>query len=313
MSRLLVAKERKLSTQALLLGLVVGPLTSGCHWRDRHRPVSAAVVNCREFAHQGLAAVESGDWETAEQRFQQAVRTDPSDPIAQRHYAEALWQKEDRSGAFHHLSQAITLTPDDAGLRLQMARWLHVAGHQAEALSHVDEALELNPGLAEGWTLRGELATNPRQALTAYYRALRYNPRCGQTLLRIGRLHNQLGQPRRALATAQQANSVYPPGEEPQELLILHGEAQLALGQLSEAAGSLQLAAKQGPLTPEICYLLAETQLAAGQTQLAQRTLSQSLRVAPQDHRTLALLKRIQSSQRGAFRPQAMPRESVRR
>jgi len=70
-----------------------------------------SIAACRQLSRDGVAAMERGEWSSAQQLLEEAVNTSPTDIDARRQLAEVLWQEGDRRGAAVQLETAVRLDP----------------------------------------------------------------------------------------------------------------------------------------------------------------------------------------------------------
>jgi len=282
------------------LGIALAVLPSGCRLPGAKGPVSRSLATSRQLCQQGVAAIERGQWEQAEQLLSEALEACSEDPDARRHYAEVLWHRGDGEAAVGELLKAARLAGDDAILHVRLAQMRLAMGQIELARQTAQHALDLNPKLSTAWAMRGRVrsaAGQPRLALADYHRALGLAPNDRAIQLEIAQLYRQLGQPRRALAALESLADTYSPGEEPQEVLYLEGLAYAALGRHDDAVESFSAALMRGQPTPEILYRLAKAEWDAGRPTHAEAAARQALSLDPQhqpsrellDHTRLAL------------------------
>jgi tetratricopeptide (TPR) repeat protein len=269
----------------------------GCHLIGGQQPVSKQEAASRQLSQRGISLVEQGDWKKGEEDLAAAIKTFPGDPEAHRHYAEVLWHKGDRTAALAEMMQAVRLNGDDPQLLARTGEITLELGHIDDADKLAGEALALNPRLSSGWTLRGEVAELRGQMQTSLAdldRALELQHDDKRTLFLIAELYRQQGRADRALGTLEILRDCYPPGEEPQQLLVLEGLAFSALRRFDDAADVYTLALAREPQSIELCDRLAEAQLLGGRSRDAAVTIDQALALDPNHLPTRALAERIE-------------------
>lgn len=271
-------------------------LACGCRTFSSREPVSKSVASGRQLTQQGANAMQRGDWKRAESVLARAVQVSPNEADAHRQYAETLWHRGDLQQALIQLQQARKLAGDDPSLAVRMGE-LHLAqGHVQEAGTSADEALRTDPKFAPGWALRGRVAAangNKHQALTCYQRALGYNPDAREVDLLVAETYRDLNMPDRTLVTLQSLLDEYPRGEEPQQLLLMQGQALTAMGRYDDASRSLSHAARREHPTSDVYCALAEAEMLAGRTAPAQQALSQALALDANHANSRALAARM--------------------
>lgn len=271
-------------------------LLSGCRLPVGGGPVSRSLATSRQLCQRGVAAIERGQWQQAEQLLSQAVQACSHDPEARRQYAEVLWHKGEREAAIAQLQEASRLASEDAALRVRIAQMLLEIGQIPLARQNAQHAIDLNPKLATAWATRGRVARacgQSRQALADYHRALGLAPNDRTVQLEIAELYHQLGQPQQALAALHSLADSYSPGEEPQEVLYYQGLAYGALGRYEDAAESFSRASNCGRPSPEILYRLAEAELLGGRLPEAAAAARQALALDPGHQPSRQLLDHV--------------------
>jgi tetratricopeptide (TPR) repeat protein len=271
----------------------------GCHWVRHDGPVSQSLARCRQLSHGGVAALERGHRDKAEQLLAEAVKACPVDPEARRHYAEALWQRNARLPAIAQLQEAIKLASDDARLHVRLAEMHLEMGDTAAALRSAQRAVELNPQLASAWAIRGRArqATGElREALTDYHRALVNAPDDRRVLGDLAALYQRQNRPDRALQVLHVLAETYPPNEEPQWLLAAMADIYSKLGRHDEALDSLLAALERGPPSAELYHALAQNYWDLGQATQAVAAAQQALVLEPNHLAAQNLLRQIQTA-----------------
>jgi len=270
-------------------------------WWNRHAPVPAALANCRDLSQKGLLAAERGDWHTAETNFKLAIEHCDTDAEARRCLAEALWRRNQPQEAIAQLVAATRRAPQDAALHLRLAEMNFAAGSLNDASHEVREALDLDPRLAAGWTLRGRLLQKLGrldQAQADLLRATQLAPHDPQIWLALAEVYHLRNQPERELAALQSLLDLGTPGDEPPEWFFLTGEAYAALDRWEDAAECFTRAANQDPTSAEPHYRLAEARFRAGQRGAAEVAARNALQRAPEHPGCRALLERLEVARR---------------
>jgi tetratricopeptide (TPR) repeat protein len=274
----------------------VACMCCGCHLLGGQQPVSKQESASRQLSQRGISLVEQGDWKKGEENLAAAIKTFPGDPEAHHHYAEVLWHKGDRTGALAQMMEAIRLNGDDPQLLVRAGEMTLELGHTDDAGKLAGEALALNPRLSTAWTLRGEVAElrgQMQESLADLDRALEFQHDDKRTLFLVAELYRQQGRPDRALGTLETLRDCYPPGEEPQQILVLEGLAFSALRRFDEAVDIYNFALSRDPQSIDLCDRLAEAQLLGGRPREAAITIEQALTMDPSHLPSRALAERI--------------------
>ncbi|NLX98290.1 MAG: tetratricopeptide repeat protein [Rhodopirellula sp.] len=278
----------------VVFGLVL--YQAGCQLPGWKRPVSRPLATSRQLCQQGLAAAERTDWLEAEKLFAKAVASCPDDPDSHCHYAEALWRRGERDAAVVQMLEAGELAPKDAALRVRIAEMQRDLGHWDLSLQSAQVALTLDPKSPGAWAVLARIKQArgmSREALADFQRSIQYNPTDGQVLFEIAALYLRLDQPQRALVTLQSLSDIYPPGEEPQHVLLLDGVICSALGRYDDAVARLTSARLRGRPTAEILYRLGEAELAAGRPDRAVSAAREAIALDPGHEPSRELLGRV--------------------
>lgn len=292
----------------LFLVLFCSLFLTGCKTFTQRGPVPEAVASCRQLSQQGIDHIHQGKWEQAEILLAQAVAACDSNAEARQQYAETLWHRGARKEAVTQMEAALKLSPEDATLHCRLGEMNLAMRDFQKAEYHVVQAMQHDGKLAAAWSLRGRInraAGRPVQALSDMQRALCYAPDDASILLTIAELQREASQPQRALVTLLALADLYPPGEEPQEVLYLTGLALTAMGRHADAAESLYAASLRGQPTAEILYQLAEAELLSGRTEAAEANARQALALNPQHVSCNQLMERLSQARqpRTAARP----------
>ena len=275
--------------------LACAPSGGCCLWRQQN-PVSDSVVASRQFAQQGLNALERSNLSEAEKYCSQAVRACPSDPNARRSYADVLWAQGRTQEALEQIDAALAGgVGGDVETRLRAAEMRLQSGKLDAALVDVEQVIDADPKSAEAWALRGRVMLakgNTKQSLADMQRSLIYAPRKRDVLRQTAELYQRLGEPNKALAALQELGDTYGPGEEPQDIYIAQGNVYAALARPAEAAEQFRTAISRGTPNADLLALLAEAEAASGNSTAAYQAAQQALALAPGDPRHQELIQR---------------------
>src|SRR5690242_17293589 len=132
-------------------------LASGCRTLSSRGPVPESVASCRQLTQQGTSAMDRGDWKRAEALLSRAVQSSGNDADARRFYAEALWRRGARTEALVQMQHARRLAGEDPNLAVRTGELHLELGDTQSASQMVNEALRMDPKLANAWALRGRV------------------------------------------------------------------------------------------------------------------------------------------------------------
>ncbi|REK44538.1 MAG: hypothetical protein DWQ46_09790 [Planctomycetota bacterium] len=234
----------------LCVVLLCGAPLTGCRvlpWQ--HGPASKSVTTCRELTHQGLAAMQRGDWQQAELMLADAIESCPVDAQARSYYADVLANRGELDLAIAQLEVARDLSAGDPDLIVRTGQMHLRLGQINQAETRAAMALRATPDSADAWALRGRVwlarGDFPR-ALADLQRALGYRPNDRQLLGELADLYLRLNKPEQALLSLQTLVDTYPTGEEPPDLLHRQGEVLQRLERPEDAAARFAEAARRG-------------------------------------------------------------------
>jgi tetratricopeptide (TPR) repeat protein len=272
-----------IASRQILFGVFAAALLfvpTGCAMHGKKKLVPESLATCRELSREGISAMETGEYDRAQELLANAVTASPSDIDARRNLAEALWQQGAYRDAVVHMEAAVRLDPRHAPTVVRAGEMLLAVGASERARERAEQAIRLDSNLAGAWALRGRLFRQQRQldrALADMQYSLRFAPNDAAALLEVAQIQYELGKPQRSLSTLHCLLDNCPPGEEPQQALWLEGLAYGAMGRHQEATECLHAATLRGQPHPELLYQLAQAEQSAGQRQLATNTLRMAL------------------------------------
>lgn len=107
------------------------------------------------LANLGITLCRLGQWDEAIERLDAALLADPTNADAWAALGLSREAGDDWAGAAHALRQAIALGAPQAALRLSLGMCELNLDRPREALQALDEAIDIDPSLAEAWTQRG--------------------------------------------------------------------------------------------------------------------------------------------------------------
>ena len=253
---------------------------SGCLTIRKQKLEADSIATCRELSRDGVTAMEMGEWGRAQSKLEEAVDASPTDLDARRQLAEALWQNHSRRDAVVQMEAAVRLDPRHAPTLVRSGEMMLAVGAIEKAQQRSEEAISLDGNLAGAWALRGRVFRQqgePQRALADMQQALRFSPHLTDLLLEVAQVQYELGRPQRSLTTLHQLLDIYPPGEEPQQVLWLEGLAYGSLERHLDAVESLHAASLRGRPQADLLYQLARAEQEAGNPSAAAGTLQEAL------------------------------------
>ncbi len=284
------------SLRLLLIALVISAILPGCAVFRRKGATAEGVATSRELSRQGVAAMEMGQWQQAEDLLRKSLEASTDDASTHRSLAEALWHRGACPEAMTQIELAVEHDPHDANTHVRAGEMALALGARNAAFTHAERAIRSDPKLASAWALRGrcfQRVNQPERALADMNHAVELAPQNADYLLDVATIYRQRGQAARCLTTIHHLLDTYSPGEEPQSALMLQGLVFLDMNRPQQAAEALALAAQRGQPNVEILYHLARAYTATGEAELAATTAQQALALDATHQPTRELLSQI--------------------
>ena len=270
---------------------------NGCMSLGKRKIVPEELATCRALSHDGVTAMELGQWDRARAVLDEAVTTRPTDADARRHLSEALWQSGSPTKAAAHMEAAVKIDPRHTPTVVRAGEMLLDIGDIDRADERAQQAIALDSTLAGGWALRGRVARqrgSSKRALADLQQALRYSPHQTDVLLQIAEVQYELGRPQRCLSTLHRLLDIYPPGQEPQQALWLEGLAYGAMDRHEDSITSLVAASQRGSAPADLLFQLATAEQAAGHNASAANTVRRVLAIDASHEPGKLLLAQLQ-------------------
>jgi len=231
----------------------------------------------------GLAWLEAGKHELAEQRCRAAIALKPEFAEAHANLGNIFRAMGRLSEAEASYREACMLRPRFAELHSNWASVLRSQGHPAEAVSHCQQALELKPTLVAAHCNLGNALRDLGQteaAIAAYRRALELNPELTEAYNNLGNALLDLGHIADALQSYQRAIALQPHDAD------AHNNASNALrllGRLPEAIQSCRRALDINPSLADAHTNLGNALRQSGQLDRALESYRHAVALRP-DH-----------------------------
>ncbi len=243
--------------------------TSGCAILGRRGQSAEVMSTARELSRQGVAALEAGQPEQAEELLKKSLAASPDDATAHRYMAEALWRRGASDEALSQMEEASRLDPTNAAMAERAGEMSLAGGRRDRAGAYAERAIRLDPKLANAWALRGRYflqMKQPDRALADLQRAIELSPNNSELLLEVATLYRQRGQNERCLTAIYHVLDTYSSGEEPQSVLAMQGLTLMDLGRPQQATDAFLAAIQHGPPSADLYFYLAQSYSAAGRT-----------------------------------------------
>lgn len=195
-----------------------------------------------------------GPVDTALELLAQAVRLDPKSAEAHAWVAEARVQKWQGTRDWTHLemaeksaSEALSLNPKLAAVRLASARTAQARGDWEKAIAEFNAAIAANPQDPENYRFAGRVyldSGRPKDAEAAYRKAVELSPNSWTSHSSLGAFYSRQQRWDAALKEFQRAADLYPESPLAQSNL---GAAYYKLDRLEDAARAFTTALQRKP------------------------------------------------------------------
>ncbi len=242
------------------------------------------TLSARQLSLQGIDARQRGQLEQAESLFSKATEMCPVDERIRSQYAETLWESGRRDQAVAHMEEAVRLSGGNSNFVVRLGEMYLEQGQLDRAADRAETATRKSPHLAAAWALRGDVLRaqgHSAESLASFHRAMSLQSHYPHVQLAVADIYRSAGRPARALATLRTLADEYPPGETPQQVLLLQGLALKELHRYEASAKLLADAARQGEPSSELLLHLAETQWMASDPVNARLTVQAALSRPP--------------------------------
>jgi tetratricopeptide (TPR) repeat protein len=254
------------------------------------------VAAARDLSAQGVAAVNAGQWDHGESLLRQAIEVTPNDVASRRYLAESLWRRGAFDDALVQIEAAARADPSSPEIAVRTGQMLVATRDFEQAVARANQAIRINPKMPAAWALRGRAFWQMNQmerALADLQRALELSPNDRDVLLDIAGIYRQIGQPTRCLTTVRELIDTYPPGQAPQQALLIEGMALIKLDRGRQALESLTAAQRAGPPNADVLCRMAEVYLSLGEIDSAAAAAKNALAIDSNHAASQALLTQL--------------------
>ena len=119
------------------------------HWRDSvtlfQRALAVTSDNFMAHTNLGTALAARGETDEADAHYIEAVRLNPTYPVAQNNMGNVMARRGDYSGAARHFAEAVRLQPGFVAARYHLGLALYHQGRTADAEAEFRRVLQLAP------------------------------------------------------------------------------------------------------------------------------------------------------------------------
>jgi len=234
----------------------------------------------------------------------------PNNPLTHNLRAAALLVKKDIPGARKSLARALELQPTFFPAAMTLAKLDFQEQKFDAAKKRLTDLLEKDPKNPDALTalsqLRAETGAAQKEVLEPLERAVAGNPKAVAPRLSLIELYKRFGDPKKALATAQDGFAALP---ESAQMLDALGQTQLAAGETNQALASFNKLAELRPKSAFPFLRLADAAMASKNSDGAIQALQKALAIEPANSDALrGLLGLLQAAGRGGEAASAVRR-----
>jgi Tfp pilus assembly protein PilF len=239
----------------------------------------------------GTEALKSGDLETAEQAFREALRQGGRRALVYHNLGIIAEQRGDHQQAVARFREAIRLQPDYGPSRLLLGSSLLALGKNIEAARELERAVRLLPKepqahrqLARAYEVSG----NWLAAVQQYRKLVELAPQEAEYAYQLGRAYTKLSEWCYHQIIRLDSNSA--------RLHQSLGQDYLVQGKYELAIGAYQQAARSDPKLPEIHLALALVYLELKRFADALAEIELELKLVPESKAALETKKKIEAA-----------------
>jgi tetratricopeptide (TPR) repeat protein len=252
------------------------------------RPLPAPL---ERLLARGVEALKSGDLETAEKTFSEALRHGVKHPLVYHNLGVISQRRGDHRRAVTHFRAAIRLQPKYGPSRLLIGSSLLALGNNAEAARELERAVNLLPDEPQARLLLARAYEGSGDRLAAvkeYQKLVEIAPREAEYAYQLGGAYMKLSEwcyQRIARLDSKSAR-----------LSQSLGQEYLAQGKYDMAIGAYQQAARSDPKLPEIHLALALTYLELKRYDDAMAEIELELKLVPESKTAREAKKKIEAA-----------------
>ncbi len=270
----------------------------------RLNPAATVIRNPLAMAYRGLGDLEKaqsnldrirdragpGAPVTVPDPLMAEVRTALRSPEVFGELGQHAGAKGDWPEAARQFRRAIELSPDDAGMRVNLALALNRTGDARGALAELETAIRVDPQLARAHFMMGTLVERSgrdQEAIERYTAAVTHDPRLGEAHLRLADALRRIGLLEASLSAYQRVLELDPDREEAR-----FGEAMalVRLTRHAEAGERLRVAMNLHPDQPAFPQALARLLAASPDPQVRDGQQALDLvQALAEEHRTTSV------------------------
>ncbi|MDR1493747.1 MAG: hypothetical protein LBT05_13650 [Planctomycetaceae bacterium] len=268
------------------------------------------IAESRNLRQEGILLLERGEIQNAEKKLSEAVELNKKDAEIKRSWAESLWKLGKKQEAVAQLTESLVLTGNnDVKTLLSLSEKCYELGDYEIAFDCAEKAINATKSdwaaaeenralISRAWVIRARVKRNQneiQQAFADYHKAISLDPKNAGLLSELAVLQTANHQPERALATWHSVGRLYPPEQEPPQVVFGCGDAYMAMQQYPLACDQYEIANRRWPENINSYCRLAEAKLACGMIHEAAIIAQRAFELAPNHQECLAVRNHVES------------------
>lgn len=266
--------------------------------------------NARAANALACALDETGDFNTAQIMYEEALKLDPGLPDARFNLGILHFNQRKFEAAITNFVTYMVKVGDNSRAHRNIGRSLEQLGQLDGAINSLTKAANLdpeNPEILFDVAIVHDLKEDTDLAIATYKRALELNPEYTEARYNLAELMMRTGQTFEATNEFQTILNRVPDHHQ-----ALNGMATCYLNQkeYGEAIGLLSRAIAVAPTYPLAHYNMGIAQRSMGNADAAVKSFTEAARLDPSDHASIAAAEQVKA--RSAMTPSESPRVSTR-
>ncbi|MDR1384087.1 MAG: hypothetical protein LBJ67_09615 [Planctomycetaceae bacterium] len=268
------------------------------------------IAESRNLRQEGILLLERGELQNAEKKLSAAVELNKKDTEIKRSWAESLWKLGKKQEAVAQLTESLVLAGNnDVKTLLSLSEKCYELGDYEMAFECAEKAINATKSdwasteenrmlISRAWVIRARVKWRQNEiqsALADYHKAISLDPKNAGLLSELATLQTANRQPERALATWHSVGRLYPPEQEPPQVVFGCGDAYMAMQQYPLACDQYEIAYRRWPENIDSYCRLAEAKLACGMIREAEFIAQRALELAPNNQECLAVRNHVES------------------
>jgi tetratricopeptide (TPR) repeat protein len=280
-----VADHFQYLASVALIALVAGVAMKTCESAGRAGSLIGSVMGPAALIVLGaLTWRQGGAYRDVESLWRDTLAKNPGSWMAQSNMGDALYKEGHVQEAMDHYEQALRINPELAEVHYNLGNVLSQAGRADEAIGHYEQALQIRPHYAEAQNNWGNVLQQMGKLPDAivhivhYEQAIRIEPGLARAHDNLGNALYQIGKLQESIDHYEQALRINPDRTETHNNL---GTVLLQVGRVQDAIGHFEQALRLKPDYAEAHSNLGSALQQAGRLDRAIHHYEEALRIGP--------------------------------